>query len=410
MNDTSPAAAADPVALDDTAIEALRARTPGTRTTVHFNHAGSSLPSVDTLETMRKQLWREAEMGPIEAGAAARDLGEQARLLAATLLNARPAEIALTTGNSIGWGSAFAALGNWQTGDRILVARHEWGGNIAAMHVAAVRHGARIEAIPSDDTGMADPRALEAMIDERVRLVCVTWLPANGGLINPAAAIGAVARRHGIPYFVDAAQAVGQLPIDVNEVGCDVLTGVGRKALRGPRETGLLYIRQDFLPRLTPALADTNTAPLDEHGVPVMRTDAARFEPSERSYVLRCGLANALREALDIGIGNIRTRVDRNARSLRGLLADIPGVEVLDQGRERSGLVSFTLAGRDAGTLMRELAGKGISISANGPAYTPLDMRARGLAEIARASVSYLTTDDEMDRLAETIRALGRAA
>lgn len=402
MNATS-----HPAPLTDAAIEALRARTPGVRTTLHFNHAGASLPSMDTLEAMRRQLWREAEIGPIEAGAAARDQAEQARILAAALLNAQPAEIALTTGNSSGWGSAFAGLGNWKAGDRILVARQEWGGNIAAMHIAAGRAGARIEAIPCDDSGMADPDALEAMLDERVRLISVTWLPANGGLVNPAAAIGAVARRHGIPYFVDAAQAVGQLPIDVNEVGCDVLTGVGRKALRGPRETGLLYIRQDFLPRLTPAWVDTHSAPLDSDGLPVMRTDAARFEPSERSYALRCGLANALREALDIGIENIRARIDRNARALRSLLAGTPGVQVLDQGREQSGLVSFAVAGQDSGSVLRTLAGQGISISSNGPAYTPLDMRARGLADIARASVSYLTTDAEIDRLVEAIRRLG---
>ncbi|OZI66981.1 aminotransferase class V-fold PLP-dependent enzyme [Bordetella genomosp. 11] len=395
-----------PAPLADAAIEILRARTPGVRTTVHFNHAGASLPSVDTLEAMRRQLWREAEMGPIEAGAAVREQAEQARILAAALLNASPGEIALTAGNSAGWGSAFAGLGNWKPGDRILVARHEWGGNIAAMHIAAGRAGARIEAIPSDETGMADPRALEAMIDERVRLISVTWLPANGGLINPAAAIGAVARRHGIPYFVDAAQAVGQLPIDVGQVGCDVLTGVGRKALRGPRETGLLYIRQDFLPRLTPAWVDTSSAPLDDDGLPVMRADAARFEPSERSYALRCGLANALREALDIGVENIRARIDRNARALRALLADVPGVEVLDQGREQSGLVSFAVAGQTGGAVQRKLAEQGISISSNGPAYTPLDMRARGLADIARASVSYLTTDAELDRLVQAIRDL----
>jgi selenocysteine lyase/cysteine desulfurase len=401
-------ASSHPAPLTDAAIDALRARTPGTRTTVHFNHAGSSLPSVDTLETMRAQLWREAEMGPIEAGAAARDQAEQARVLAARLLNAQPAEIALTTGNSVGWGGAFAGLGNWKAGDRILVARQEWGGNIATMHVTAGRHQVRIEAIPCDDSGMADPQALEAMIDDRVRLISVTWLPANGGLINPAAAIGAVARRHGIPYFVDAAQAVGQLPIDVQEVGCDVLTSVGRKALRGPRETGLLYIRQDFLPRLMPAMVDTQSAPLNDDGLPVMRTDAARFEPSERSYALRCGFANALKETLDIGIDNIRARIDRNAQAVRGLLADIPGVRVLDQGRERSGLVSFDVGGVDTGSVSRQLAAQGISISANGPAYTPLDMRARGLAEIARASVSYLTTDAEIDRLADAIRGLAR--
>ena len=140
------------------------------------------------------------------------------------------------------------------------------------------------------------------MLDERVRLIALTWLPANGGLINPAAAIGAVAREHGIAYFVDAAQAVGQLPIDVEQVGCDVLAGAGRKALRGPRGTGLLYVRRDFLPRLTPAWVDTHSAPLGPDGAPMLRPDAARLESAEASLALRCGLANALREALDIGL------------------------------------------------------------------------------------------------------------
>ncbi|KAG0921662.1 hypothetical protein G6F31_020235 [Rhizopus arrhizus] len=135
----------------------------------------------------------------MEAGVAARALTESARTLAARLLNAQPDEIALTTGNSPGWGAAFAAMAPWRPGDRILVGRHEWGGNLAAMRLRAERAGAVLETIPSDDSGCVDPEALAAMLDERVRLIALTWLPANGGLINPAAAIGRVARQHGIP-------------------------------------------------------------------------------------------------------------------------------------------------------------------------------------------------------------------
>ena len=209
-----------------------------------------------------------------------------------------------------------------------------------------------METIPSDQDGCVDPEALRAMLDERVRLIALTWLPANGGLINPAAAIGAVAREHGIAYFVDAAQAVGQLPIDVEQVGCDVLAGAGR-ALRGPRGTGLLYVRRDFLPRLTPAWVDTHSAPLGPDGTPMLRPDAARLESAEASLALRCGLANALREALDIGLDAIRARVDAIAQGLRAELATLPGVTVLDQGRERSGLVSFNVAGLDAPAVQR---------------------------------------------------------
>ncbi|MGT2509914.1 aminotransferase class V-fold PLP-dependent enzyme [Cupriavidus basilensis] len=397
-----------PAPLTPAAVDALRARAPGTQTTTHFNHAGASLPSTATLEAIHAHLRREAAQGPMEAGVAAREQTERARTLAAQMLNAQPAEIALTTGNSPGWGAAFAALGAWRPGDRILVGRHEWGGNLATMRLTAQRAGASIEVIPSDNSGAVDPEALEAMLDDRVRLIALTWLPADGGLINPAAAIGKVARCHGIPYFIDAAQAVGQLPVDVAQVGCDVLSGAGRKALRGPRGTGLLYVRQDFLPRLTPAFVDTYSAPLDAHGEPVLQPGAARFESAEASMALRCGLANALQEALEIGLENIRARIDATAQALRVQLAGIPGVTVLDQGRERSGLVAFNLAGQDPVSVQRSLAAQGVVIGSNGVAYTPLDMNARGLSQIARASVSYLTTEAEIGRLLDGLRALVR--
>ncbi|MBB1623688.1 aminotransferase class V-fold PLP-dependent enzyme [Achromobacter sp. UMC71] len=396
------------VPLTPAALQALRAATPGTRTTVHFNHAGASLPSAATLDAIQAHLRREAEQGPMEAGVAARALTDKARSLAARLLNAQPDEIALTGGNSPGWGAAFAALGPWRDGDRILVGRHEWGGNLAAMRLATRGADVSIETIPSDDSGCVDPEALQTMLDARVRLIALTWLPANGGLINPAAAIGRVARQAGVPYFVDAAQAVGQLPVDVAEVGCDVLSGAGRKALRGPRGTGLLYVRRDFLPRLTPAFVDTYSAPLDADGQPRLRGDAARFESAEASLALRCGQANALQEALDIGLDAIRAQIDATAGALRTELAAIAGIDVLDQGRERSGLVSFNLAGQEASAVQRTLAAQGIVIGSNGVPYTPLDMNARGLAQIARASVSYLTSADDIDRLLQALRTLAR--
>ncbi|MDH3061847.1 aminotransferase class V-fold PLP-dependent enzyme [Achromobacter insolitus] len=394
--------------LTASTVEALRAQTPGTQTTVHFNHAGASLPSAATLQAIQAHLQREATQGPMEAGVASRELTEKARALAARLLNADPAEVALTGGNSPGWGAAFAALEPWLPGDRILVGRHEWGGNLAVMRLKAQRAGATLETIPSDDSGCVDAQALEAMLDERVRLIALTWLPANGGLINPAAAVGSVARRHGIPYFVDAAQAVGQLPVDVAQIGCDVLSGAGRKALRGPRGTGLLYVRRGFLDQLTPAFVDTHSAPLGADGEPVLRPDAARLESAEASLALRCGLANALQEALDIGLPAIRARIDATAESLRTELAAIPGITVLDQGRERSGLVSFNVAGQDAVSVQRAMAAQGVTVGSNGVPYTPLDMQVRGLTQIARASVSYLTNDAEIDRLLQALRALAR--
>lgn len=388
-------------------IEALRAETPGCATSIHFNHAGASLMSAATLAAVTEQLRREALYGPHEASVAVQGRLDQARADAARLLNATPAEIAFTSSGSAGWGLAFAALPALRAGDRILVGRQEWGGNLATMQRAAARSGARIEVIPCCEDGSVDPDALAGMIDERVRLVALTWLPANGGLINDAAAIGQVTRAAGIPYFVDAGQALGQIPVDVEAIGCDVLKGAGRKHLRGPRGTAILYVRASLRQRLDTVFSDVLSAPWTAQG-PTPRGDARIFETSEHAVALLLGLGVALHEALTLGVPAIREQIDLTARQLREELAAIAGVTIRDLGQQRSGLVSFTVGDLDVNAVKNRLASAGISVGANGPAYTPFDMEARGLAGIVRASVSYLTSEQDMERLLAVVHDIAR--
>ena len=385
------------MALD---IARLRAETPGTERILHLNHAGSSLMSAATIDAIHAHLRREAEGGSMEAGSAAGAALDQVRADAADLLGAIADEIAFTGGNSDGWGRAFAAL-RLQPGDKVLVSRSEWGGNLACLE----RAGVAIETVAADEDGRISLAALESRLDDRVRLLALTWAPANGGLIQPAAAVGRLARAAGVPYFIDAAQVVGQLPIDVRAVGCDVLTAPGRKSLRGPRGTGLLFVRRDFQDRLDPAFVDTNSAPIGPGGA-ALRPDARRFESAEAPLALRLGLGVAIRQALDLGIGNIRAAIVANADALRARLAEVPGVTLRDLGTERSGLVSFTLAGRAGAPVQAAMAAQGINLGFNGRAYTPLDMDAHGLDEVLRASVSYLTTEAELDRFVAALSRL----
>lgn len=390
-------------------IEQLRAQTPGCAISTHFNHSGSSLPSNTVLAAVTEHLQRESLYGPMEAAANAAGLIDEARADAAGLIGAAPAEIAFSSSGSAAWGLAFAALPQLVAGDRILVGRQEWGGNLSTMQAAAKRAGARIETIPVNEDGSVDANALAAMIDDRVRLVALTWLPANGGLINDAAAIGRVTRAAGIPYFIDAAQALGQLPVDVSALGCDMLKGSGRKFLRGPRGAAILYLRKAFLETLEPAYLDVLSSTWGEDG-PHMRADAQRFETSEKPIALLLGLGAALKQARSLGMDAIRRRIRELSGQLRDQLAAVPGVVIHDLGTEKSGLVSFTVAGIAPQTIRSKLAEKRITIAANGIPYTPLDMTARGLNEIARASVSYLNTTDEIDRLCDNVAALARQA
>lgn len=391
-------------------ITGLRSQTPGLAQGLHFNNGGAGLPSQATLDAVIEQLQLEARLGPMEAAAAAQPGVALARERAARLINADVGEIAFAGSGSSALGLAVGALLSTnkplQVGERILVGRQEWGGSLATYQRMAQRTGATVEMIPCREDGSVDPAALARMLDARVRLVSLTWLPANGGLINDAAAIGRLTRAAGVPYLIDAGQALGQLPVDVQALGCDILKSAGRKHLRGPRGTALLYVRQALLERLEPVFVDVQSAAWTEDQAR-LRRDAQMFETSESSLALTLGLGAALELATSLDLAQAFVRVQRLAERLRAALSELPGITLRDLGGpERSGLVSFTVEGIAAAEVKRRLAGQGIEVGANGVPYTPLDMQARGLDGVVRATLSYLNTEDEVQRLVEALARL----
>ncbi len=402
----APDAHAGEAMISAAQVAAGRSATPGWGAALLLNHAGASPMSAAALAALQDHLARESRLGPMEAAEAAAPQLQQLRADAARLLHADAGEVAVLGSGSAAFGAAWSAFTHTRplrAGERILVGRQEWGGNLASYRLAAERAGATVEALPCREDGSVDVAACADRIDERVRWISLTWLPANGGLINDAAALGRVARAAGVPYFIDAGQALGQLPVDVQALGCDVLKSAGRKHLRGPRGTALLYVRRDFLDRLEPPWVDVQSAPWDGG----LRDDARRFETAEQPVALRLALQVAIAEALQLGVAAIAGRVQRLARHARERLATCPGVQVQDLGSgPRSGLVSFTLRGAPATEVRARLARLGVHVGANGVAYTPLDMQARGLEGVARASFSWLNDEADIDRLVQAVAAV----
>jgi selenocysteine lyase/cysteine desulfurase len=273
----------------------------------------------------------------------------------------------------------------------------------------ARRDGVVIDRVPSDDHGALDVAALEAMIDERVALIAVTWIPTNGGLVNPAYEIGKIAEQHGIPYLLDACQAVGQMPIDVRSLGCDFLAATGRKFLRGPRGTGFLYVRRALIETLEPPMIDHFAAEWIARDQYELRKDARRFETWENAYALRLGLSEAVRYALRIGLPAIQQRAWALAARLRDTLATLPQTKGHDLGSEKCAIVSFTIDGLDATLALQTLRKMGINISVAPPSSTRLDTEARDLTPLLRASPHYYNTESEIDRFTEVVASMPRS-
>jgi len=310
--------------------------------------------------------------------------------------------VALIENATRAWDMAFYSL-QFQPGDRILTSIAEYASNYIAFLQVAQRQDVEVVAVPNDEHGQISITALRQMIDERVKLIAITHVPTNGGLIQPAAAVGVVARGHGIPYLLDACQSVGQLQIDVEAIGCDFLSATGRKYLRGPRGTGFLYVRRAMLDRLEPPFLDLHAANWVAPDRYEMLPDAKRFENWERSIAGVLGLGAAVDYALEIGPAVLEKNLREKAVILRRRLADVPGVTVRDIGQEQGGIVTFTKEGVTAAQIKSALAAAKINVSVSGRSSTYLDMTARHLSEVVRSSVHYFNSEEEIEKLGAVV-------
>jgi selenocysteine lyase/cysteine desulfurase len=388
-------------------LDRVRRDTPAAADLIHFNNAGAALPPMPVVDTQIAHLKREAEIGGYEAAEEARKRREGVYDSVARLLNCDWSEVALVENATVAWDMAFYAL-SFAPGDRILTAEAEYASNYIAFLQVARKTGAVVETVPSEATGELSVDSLERMIDGRVKLIAVTHVPTNGGLVNPAEEIGRVARAHGIPFLLDACQAAGQLPLDVGRLGCDMLSATGRKYLRGPRGTGFLYVRKEILDRLEPPFLDLRAATWVSPDRYLMRGDARRFENWENNIAALLGLGVAVDYALALGIDAIEERVTALAADLRARLADIAGVTVTDIGRRRCGIVGFAVAGHKAVDVVQALRARRINCSISTPSSTLLDATARKLPDVVRASVHYYNSEDEVVRFAAAVAEIAR--
>jgi len=375
-------------------ITELRAETPGCASVIHFNNAGAALPPKVVLDRVVDHVMLEARIGGYEAAAQVADELAGVYDSVAALIGAHSDEIAVVDSATRAWLSAFTAI-RFRPGDRIVTTMAEYSSNVIAMMAAARNAGAKIEVLPHMRTGEASIRALADTLDDDVRLVAVTHAPTNGGLLEPIQEMGALVAGSSALFMVDACQSIGQVPLDVASLQVDVLSATGRKYLRAPRGTGVLYVRRQVLSQLEPIHLDLHSAEVVGNSYKV-RDDARRFELWEKNVAAVLGLGAAARYYLGVGVDNAWRRISALADLLRDELIKVPDVEVTDLGARKSGIVSFRVHGVTPSTVMSILLSRNINITVSRRSSTPWDMRERGLEAVNRASVHYYNDESEV--------------
>ncbi|NOT07514.1 MAG: aminotransferase class V-fold PLP-dependent enzyme [Gemmatimonadales bacterium] len=389
----------------DARLARWRADTPGCEHVNHLNNAGAALMPRPVVDAMTAHLALEARIGGYEAADAVRGQVDETYGLFARLLGAEPRNIALVANATTGFIQALSSF-DFAPGDTILTSRCDYTSNQIQYLALAKRQGVRI--LHADDLpeGGIDPDSVHRLLRaNRVRLVSVSWIPTNSGLVQDVAAVGRVCREAGTPFLIDACQALGQIEIDVAALHCDYLSATGRKFLRGPRGTGVLYASDQALARGDhPLFVDMRGAVWSSPDAYELAPTAKRYEDWEFPYALVLGMAAAARYALTVGVGTARELAWALAARARDGLAAMPGVRVLDRGCTRCALVTFDRPGRDAERVVAALSARKINTVASLKWYNQYDFVEKQVDAAVRMSPHYYNTEGEVDAFLEAVR------
>ena len=387
-------------------LTTLRADTPGVQHVVHFNNAGASLMPKQVVDAITAHINLEAQIGGYEAAQVQKEAIQEFYTATAELLNTTADTIAATANATDAYSRALSAI-PFQRGDVILTTINDYVSNQIAFLSLQKRFGVAIVRAVDEPTGGVSVNDMADKIKSlRPRLVAVTHIPTNSGLVQPVEAIGQLCQEHDVLYLVDACQSVGQLPIDVQQIHCDFLTATCRKFLRGPRGMGFLYVSDKVLSRgMAPLFVDLHGASWESADTFRLEPTAKRFEDWEFPYALVLGAAEAHRYALNVGLDAIAKRNAELCATLRTQLTQLPGVRLLDEGSHLSSIITLFSDRQSADELKAHLATERINTSISPHEAAILDFDQKGMKTSAlRISPHYFNTEDEINTLVETLK------
>ena len=385
----------------------IREDTPGVNEVIHFNNCGSALPPTPVLETVINHLKREASIGGYEAADEAQERLNAVYGSTAKLIGSEPDEIAVIENATRAWDMAVYGY-KFSPGDRVLLCRAEYVSNVIALLQLKERHQIEIIVIDDDEYGQIDLVHLEQELAKGAEMVTLTHTPTSGGLINPAESVGTLCNAYNTFFVLDACQSIGQIPINVKEIGCQVLSATSRKYLRGPRGVGFLYVEESALDQIEPPFLDLRAATwTSDMGYEIV-DGAKRFENWETNFAGKLGLGAAIDYALDLTVEKTSKRLKALAEILRSKLASLNQLSIHDQGQDKGGIVTFSIEGLDSEVVSQKLRAQKINTSTTAPGAARFDLDHRGIPTVVRASTHYYNSEEEIDCFVSAVAALSK--
>ncbi len=385
-------------------IQALRDDTLGCSLHTHLNNAGASLQAKPVSQAVIDYLTEEALHGGYEV--AAKHAKDIAGFYDATarLINAQPHNVAFAGSATDAYFRALSSI-PFEPGDVILTTDDDYVSNQIAFLYLQKKQKIRLLRAAKLPEGGVDPQSVKEVIDlHQPKLVAVTHVPTNSGLVQDIESVGQFCQERDVWYIVDACQSAGQIPLDVEKIGCDFLCSTMRKWLRGPRGAGFLYVSDlvlgaGFEP-VFPDMAGGIWVGPDEYE---KEKTARRYEQWEKNYGLVLGSKVAIEYAMNLGLDAIEREVTALSDYTRSQLSTLQGVRVLDRGHRKCGIVTANIEGKKPAEVKKALDDANIHAGFATPINAQIDFLEKGVDWALRISPHYYNTKAEIDKTIEVL-------
>ena len=374
---------------------------------IYFDSAASSQKPRAVLDVVRN--YYEHENANVHRGlhalsARATEHYEKSRQRVADFIGAASAdEIVFTRGTTESinlvaqaWGGKFL-----RAGDVILLTEMEHHSNLVPWQLLAERIGARLRFVPVRDDGTLELEKLSSLLTAEVKIFAFTHVSNSLGTINPVAELCQKARAVGAMTLVDAAQSIGHMPLNVQELGCDFLAFSGHK-MCAPTGIGVLYGGSDILDSVPPWHGGGEMITSVTLEKSTFKKPPHRFEAGTPNIAGAIGLAAAIDYLEGIGRAEIfKHDVDLASYALQGM-ADVAGLHVLGPSRDRGGVISFVMGAAHPHDLTTFADQYGLALRGGHHCNQPL-MRRFGVPGTSRASFYLYSTREEIDRMVDIL-------